>query len=57
MPRVVEVSPLAERLAETVEDFSQANTVTVSDVLDALEIVYARVERATTEDLPCIKMH
>lgn len=53
----MDVSPLSERLAETIEEFSEANTVTVSDVLDALEIVYASVERCATEDQPCHKMH
>lgn len=56
MPRVVDVSPLAERLAEVIEEFSEANTVTVIDVLDALEITYAGVERYN-DPTPHCKMH
>lgn len=40
----MDVSPLSERLAEVIEEYSEANPVTVAEVMDALEYVYACVE-------------
>lgn len=47
---------LAERLGEMIEEYSGANTVSVSDVLDALEYAYACVERFN-DNMPRVKMH
>lgn len=48
---------LAELLAEVIEEFSEANDIKVSEVLDGLEYTYACVERANTNDEPRHKMH
>lgn len=48
---------LAERLAETIVEFADANTMTVSDVLAALEYNYAAVERSHLHTELPHKMH
>jgi hypothetical protein len=48
---------LAERLGEVIEEFSEANDIKVSEVLDGLEYTYACVERVNVHDEPRHKMH
>lgn len=48
---------LAERLGEVIEEFSEANDIKVSEVLDSLEYTYACVERVNIHDEPRHKMH
>ncbi len=45
LPRVVEASPLAERLSETIEGYCEANKVSWVAVVEALDYVKACVER------------
>lgn len=45
LPHVVSASPLSERLAEVIDEFAECNEVTVADVLEALELTHATVER------------
>jgi hypothetical protein len=52
-----ETQALAERLAEVIEEFSEANTITASEALQALEYVYACVERQNEDSVGWIKMH
>jgi hypothetical protein len=48
---------LADRLGETIVEFAEANTMTVSDVLSALEYNYAAVERSHIHTELPHKMH
>lgn len=48
---------LTELLAETIVEFAEANTMTVSDVLSALEYNYAAVERSHIHTELPHKMH
>ena len=48
---------LAELLGETIVEFADANTMTVSDVLAALEYNYAAVERSHLHTELPHKMH
>lgn len=48
---------LADRLSETIVEFAEANTMTVSDVLSALEFNYACVERTHIHTELPHKMH
>lgn len=45
MSDVIGPSALSERLAEVINEFAECNTVTVADVMEALEYVHATVER------------
>ena len=47
---------LSERLGEVIEEYSEANDVTVGEVLDALEFTYACVERLNVNDEPKHKL-
>ena len=51
-----DASPLAERLAEVLDEFSECNDVTDTEVLEALEYIYACVERFC-DVTPPHKMH
>ena len=53
---VDKASPLAERIAEVIEEFSECNDITDIDALEALEYLYACIERHT-EMTPPHKMH
>ncbi|MCP1937377.1 hypothetical protein J2R95_003172 [Bradyrhizobium japonicum] len=48
---------LAERLAETIVEFAEANEMQAADVLAALEFNYACVERTHIHDELPHKMH
>lgn len=48
---------LNERLAEVIEEFSEANTITSSEVLQSLEYVYACVERYNDDAPGWLRMH
>ena len=54
---VVDCSPLSERLAEVIEEFSECNDITIEGVLDALEYTYACVERFNEDAAPKHKLH
>lgn len=53
----VEAQALAERLGEVIEEFSECNTITASEVLQALEFTYACVERHNEDAVGWLKMH
>ncbi|MBW7970968.1 hypothetical protein [Bradyrhizobium sp. BR 10289] len=48
--RIIEISPLSERLVELIEEYSECNVVTRDEVLDALLYAYACVEREGLEE-------
>ena len=52
----IDVGALVDRIAEAIDDFSEANTVTVNEVLMSLEYVYATIERLAGDDKP-YRMH
>jgi F420-0:gamma-glutamyl ligase-like protein len=52
-----EGTALNERLAEVIEEFSEANTITSAEVLQSLEYVYACVERYNEGSPGWLKMH
>lgn len=48
---------LRERIAETIEDFCTDRGMTASEVLQALEYVYACVERHNEDSPGWLRMH
>ncbi|MGY3589345.1 hypothetical protein [Bradyrhizobium sp. USDA 4350] len=52
-----EATALSERLAEVIEEFSEANTISATEVLQALEFTYACVERHNEQAMPWMRMH
>ncbi|WP_368508112.1 hypothetical protein [Bradyrhizobium lupini] len=52
-----ETIALRERIAETIEDFCTDRGMTASEVLQAIEYVYARVERHNEDTPGWVKMH
>lgn len=54
--KLIERSALSDRLCEVLEEFSEANTITVRQVLDALVYTYACVQR-NSDDTPADKLH
>lgn len=47
---------LSDRIAETIKDFTEANTVDAVGALTALEVTYANIERVM-DGAPPHKMH
>jgi hypothetical protein len=54
--KIIEGSALSERLGEVIEGFSEANEVTVREVLDALLLTFACVQRYN-DGTPAEKLH
>jgi hypothetical protein len=57
LSRVVVASPLAERLVEVVDEFTQANPMTIRQVQDALDYAKACIERVVLHDEPANKLN
>jgi hypothetical protein len=57
LSRVVVASPLAERLVEVVDEFTQANPMTIRQVQDALDYAKACIERVVLYDEPANKLN
>lgn len=56
MSRIVKRTPLTDRLSEVLTEYSEANPVSVGEVLDALTYVHACVERKHIETAPADKL-